>query len=151
MLHLLNPNPLNLALRLLCSATTTARIALPRSATPTATCFSIATPSSRPSNCCKRFSALMNTNPTSASLSPPVTGVQRVIGCSCGCLMRCVCVCIPSGARLTHSHHNQFDYVLQSMTLWRYILHNMYKLWTLAQEDLLDPENRYRLQDTGQG
>ncbi len=41
------------------------------------------------------------------------------------------------GARLTHSHGNQFDYVLQSMTLWKLILHNMYKLWMLAQVCML--------------
>jgi hypothetical protein len=82
------------------------------------------------------------------------------------------------GARLSHSHTHQFEYVLQSMTLWRHILHNMYKvtqhfvtctranpvnsdvlihlvlasqLWFMAEADLLDPANRYRLMDTGQG
>lgn len=55
------------------------------------------------------------------------------------------------GARLTHSHTRQYHYVLQSMTLWREVLHDMFKLWYLAEEDLLDPENDYRLTDTGQG
>eukprot|EP01122_Echinamoeba_exundans_P008345 TRINITY_DN2751_c0_g3_i1.p1 TRINITY_DN2751_c0_g3~~TRINITY_DN2751_c0_g3_i1.p1 ORF type:complete len:705 (+),score=190.15 TRINITY_DN2751_c0_g3_i1:161-2275(+) len=55
------------------------------------------------------------------------------------------------GARLTHSHTRQYHYVLQSMMLWREVLHDMFKLWYLAEEDLLDPENDYRLTDTGQG
>jgi hypothetical protein len=55
------------------------------------------------------------------------------------------------GARLTHSHQHQYEYCLQSMTLWRTILHNMYKLWMLTEADLLDPNNRYRLVNTGQG
>lgn len=56
-----------------------------------------------------------------------------------------------SGARLTHSHSRQYHYVLQSLTLWREILNDMYKLWYLAEEDLLDPQLPYRLADTGQG
>lgn len=56
-----------------------------------------------------------------------------------------------SGARLTHSHTRQYHYVLQSLTLWREILSDMYKLWYLAEQDLLDPHSSYRLADTGQG
>ena len=55
------------------------------------------------------------------------------------------------GARLTHSHTTQYFYALQSMTLWRFILSDMYKLWCLTEEDLLDPRNKYSLSDTGQG
>ena len=55
------------------------------------------------------------------------------------------------GARLTHNHQRQYAYVLQSLTLWREIQTDMFKLWMLAEEDLLDPTNRYRLADTGQG
>jgi hypothetical protein len=36
------------------------------------------------------------------------------------------------GARLTHSHNRQYNYVLQSLTLWREILHDFFKLWYLA-------------------
>ncbi len=32
-----------------------------------------------------------------------------------------------AGARLTHSHERQFHYVLQSLTLWREISHEVYK------------------------
>ena len=36
------------------------------------------------------------------------------------------------------------------MTLWREMLHDMFKLWYLAEEDLLESDNSYRLCDTGQ-
>lgn len=55
------------------------------------------------------------------------------------------------GARLTHSHSKQYQYALQTLTLWRNILHNMYKLWMQSEADLLDPANPYELKDTGQG
>eukprot|EP00698_Gefionella_okellyi_P020002 TRINITY_DN6221_c0_g1_i1.p1 TRINITY_DN6221_c0_g1~~TRINITY_DN6221_c0_g1_i1.p1 ORF type:complete len:623 (+),score=139.53 TRINITY_DN6221_c0_g1_i1:75-1871(+) len=55
------------------------------------------------------------------------------------------------GARLSHSHTKQFHYVNQSLTLWREVLHDMFRLWCLAEEDMLSPDNRYRLTDTGQG
>jgi len=55
------------------------------------------------------------------------------------------------GSRLSHDHANQYHYVLQSLTLWREIMHDMYRLWYLAEEDLLDPSNPYCLEETGQG
>jgi hypothetical protein len=55
------------------------------------------------------------------------------------------------GARLTHSHDRQYSYVLQSLTLWREIAQDMFRLWTLAEQDLLDPASPYALKDTGQG
>lgn len=55
------------------------------------------------------------------------------------------------GARLTHSHERQYTFVLQSLTLWREIAHEMFRLWTLAECDMLDENNSYRLQNTGQG
>ncbi|KAI9090158.1 hypothetical protein DFS34DRAFT_637830 [Phlyctochytrium arcticum] len=55
------------------------------------------------------------------------------------------------GARLSHDHNKQYQYVLQSLTLWREIMHDMFMLWTLAEQDLLSPNNPYRLRDTGQG
>ncbi|KAJ3272874.1 hypothetical protein HDV01_005197 [Terramyces sp. JEL0728] len=48
------------------------------------------------------------------------------------------------GARLSHGHEKQYQYVLQSLSLWR-------ELWTLAEDDLLEESNYYRLRDTGQG
>lgn len=54
-------------------------------------------------------------------------------------------------SRLTHNHEKQYNYVLQSLTLWKEIAYEMYKLWTLAEEDLLSGNNIYRLRDTGQG
>jgi len=55
------------------------------------------------------------------------------------------------GARLSHDHQRQYTFVLQSMTLWREVLDNMFQLWHLAEEDLLDEEHAYVLTDTGQG
>eukprot|EP00884_Botryococcus_braunii_P004593 jgi/Botrbrau1/14134/Bobra.182_3s0075.1 len=55
------------------------------------------------------------------------------------------------GARLTHNHERQYHYVLQSLTLWREISHEMFRLWMLAESDLLRESNTYRLTNTGQG
>ncbi|KAE9386766.1 hypothetical protein BT96DRAFT_927997 [Gymnopus androsaceus JB14] len=55
------------------------------------------------------------------------------------------------GARLSHDHSKQYSYVIQSLTLWREILHDMFHLWSLAEEDLLSDSISYRLRDTGQG
>ena len=38
------------------------------------------------------------------------------------------------GARLTHNHERQYAYVLQSLTLWREISTDMFRLWYLAEE-----------------
>lgn len=55
------------------------------------------------------------------------------------------------GARLSHSHSRQYSYVLQSLTLWREIMQDMFKLWCLAEGDMTNGNNRYRLANTGQG
>jgi hypothetical protein len=55
------------------------------------------------------------------------------------------------GARLSHAHKDQYEFVLQSLTLWKNITNDMFKLWCLAEDDLLDPENKYHLSNTGQG
>ncbi|KAH9938026.1 uncharacterized protein B0H18DRAFT_1080830 [Fomitopsis serialis] len=55
------------------------------------------------------------------------------------------------GARLTHDHSKQYAYVIQSLTLWREVLHDMFRLWSLAEQDLLSENAPYRLRDTGQG
>lgn len=47
------------------------------------------------------------------------------------------------GARLTHSHGRQYNYVLQSLTLWREITDDMFRLWCLAEEDILDSNNKF--------
>ncbi|KAJ2599587.1 hypothetical protein GGF40_002871 [Coemansia sp. RSA 1286] len=56
-----------------------------------------------------------------------------------------------NGARLTHSHESQYHYVMQTLTLWREMLHDMFMLWHQTDQDLLAPGNTYRLKDTGQG
>ncbi|OQS00503.1 hypothetical protein ACHHYP_03433 [Achlya hypogyna] len=55
------------------------------------------------------------------------------------------------GARLSHSHARQYHYVLQSLTLWREIAHDMFRLWCLTDDDLLATKSPYQLTDTGQG
>jgi hypothetical protein len=55
------------------------------------------------------------------------------------------------GARLSHGHEKQYQYVLQSLCLWREVLNEMFMLWMLAEQDLLCESNYYRLCDTGQG
>lgn len=56
-----------------------------------------------------------------------------------------------NGARLSHSHERQYYFALQSLTLWRDIIHEMFYLWHLAEEDLLSESVGYKLKDTGQG
>eukprot|EP00919_Chromeraceae_sp_WS-2016_P077992 GHVR01184486.1.p1 GENE.GHVR01184486.1~~GHVR01184486.1.p1 ORF type:complete len:389 (+),score=68.52 GHVR01184486.1:784-1950(+) len=56
-----------------------------------------------------------------------------------------------SGARLTHNHQRQYLYVKQTLVLWREVLKEMFVLWKKAEDDLLNPFNRYALRDTGQG
>ncbi|CAG8460466.1 1245_t:CDS:10 [Paraglomus occultum] len=55
------------------------------------------------------------------------------------------------GARLSHSHEMQYYYANQTLALWREIQHEMFKLWTMADHDMLSENNTYRLRDTGQG
>jgi hypothetical protein len=55
------------------------------------------------------------------------------------------------GARLTHSHDRQYNFALQSLTLWQEIVHDMFRLWCLAEQDLLSEKEPYKLEDTGQG
>jgi hypothetical protein len=55
------------------------------------------------------------------------------------------------GSCLHHDHSTQFHFVQQSLTLWRDILHDMFRLWMLSDFDLLDSRNGYRLRNTGQG
>ena len=53
------------------------------------------------------------------------------------------------GAMLSHDHSTQFNFVLQSLTLWREIMLNMPMLWCMADQDMISEP--YRLANTGQG
>lgn len=55
------------------------------------------------------------------------------------------------GSRLTHNHACQYSFVLQSLTLWKNICRKIYALWTISEEDMLNPNERYELRETGQG
>ncbi|CCH41087.1 hypothetical protein BN7_624 [Wickerhamomyces ciferrii] len=55
-----------------------------------------------------------------------------------------------SGARLTHDHDRQFQYVYQSLTLWSIIQREMIRLWSIADDDMFDGR-AYKLSFTGQG
>jgi hypothetical protein len=55
------------------------------------------------------------------------------------------------GARLSHNHERQYTYVMQSMMLWREVSNDMFKLWYLAENDLLREGAHYQLTNTGQG
>eukprot|EP00929_Paragymnodinium_shiwhaense_P118939 TRINITY_DN90839_c0_g1_i1.p1 TRINITY_DN90839_c0_g1~~TRINITY_DN90839_c0_g1_i1.p1 ORF type:complete len:631 (+),score=167.94 TRINITY_DN90839_c0_g1_i1:103-1995(+) len=55
------------------------------------------------------------------------------------------------GSCLSHNHRTQYTFVFQTLLLWREIMGNMFSLWLGTEDDLLDPQSRYRLCDTGQG
>jgi len=55
------------------------------------------------------------------------------------------------GSKLSHDHSTQFTFVLQSLMLWREVITNMFRLWVMAETDLLSTESTYLLRDTGQG
>jgi len=55
------------------------------------------------------------------------------------------------GSCLSHDHKTQYYFVLQSLSLWRDIMHDMFKLWICAESDMLDGASSYRLRNTGQG
>ncbi|KAF4677206.1 hypothetical protein FOL47_002769 [Perkinsus chesapeaki] len=56
------------------------------------------------------------------------------------------------GARLSHDHRRQYQYVLQSLTLWDEVLRNLIQLWHMVENDtIIKPVGGYRLADTGQG
>ena len=56
-----------------------------------------------------------------------------------------------NGARLSHSHELQYNYVRQSLALWSAILEDMFRLWYLSEQDLLSESQPYELSNTGQG
>jgi hypothetical protein len=55
------------------------------------------------------------------------------------------------GARLSHNHETQYNYVMQSLNLWASIIEDTFRLWYLSELDLLSSTQPYDLSDTGQG
>eukprot|EP01064_Diplonema_japonicum_P034326 TRINITY_DN7079_c0_g1_i1.p1 TRINITY_DN7079_c0_g1~~TRINITY_DN7079_c0_g1_i1.p1 ORF type:complete len:470 (+),score=112.07 TRINITY_DN7079_c0_g1_i1:47-1456(+) len=55
------------------------------------------------------------------------------------------------GSMLSHSHHSHYYYVLESLTLWKCIMSDIFNLWSVAEADMLDPSRQYRMRNTGQG
>ena len=55
------------------------------------------------------------------------------------------------GARLSHNHAIQFDFVYQTLTLWKNVGRDMFELWFLAERDLFSSTHTYSLRNTGQG
>lgn len=55
------------------------------------------------------------------------------------------------GSRLTHGHEMQYNFVLQSLALWKNISDQMFRLWIIAEDDLLNPDEPYEFRNTGQG
>ena len=51
----------------------------------------------------------------------------------------------------SHSHSDQYTFVLQTLVLWREIMTNMFELWRATESDLLGNGGHYRLCQTGQG
>eukprot|EP00924_Labyrinthula_sp_SR-Ha-C_P016805 maker-scaffold_6-snap-gene-15.19-mRNA-1 protein AED:0.01 eAED:0.01 QI:358/1/1/1/0.5/0.33/3/236/530 len=56
-----------------------------------------------------------------------------------------------NGSCLSHGHTTQFNFVFQSLTLWKNIISQFFQAWMLAERDLLLPGNGYSLTNTGQG
>jgi len=54
------------------------------------------------------------------------------------------------GSKLSHSHSQQYQFVLQSLMLWREVQRQIFRLWLAADADLLHTGG-YRLVNTGQG
>ncbi|CAM9844253.1 unnamed protein product [Chrysoparadoxa australica] len=55
------------------------------------------------------------------------------------------------GHRLSHSHREQYYYVLQSLILWKEVVESMLEFWSAGEKDLLDPRSPHSLRNTGQG
>jgi len=55
------------------------------------------------------------------------------------------------GSRLSHDHAKQYHFCLQSLTLWRNIAFDMFQLWFMVEQDILDEKHPYEFRDTGQG
>ena len=59
------------------------------------------------------------------------------------------------GSKLSHSHQAHYWYVVESLTLWRCMMANLFHLWSTAEDDMLAPSAShsasYHLRNTGQG
>jgi len=55
------------------------------------------------------------------------------------------------GSCLSQNHQTHYFFCMQSLMMWRDVLHDMFYLWFMAEEDLLDRNSYYHLRNTGQG
>eukprot|EP00755_Sulcionema_specki_P021996 Sspe_Gene.75441::Locus_47137_Transcript_1_1_Confidence_1.000_Length_1374::g.75441::m.75441 len=55
------------------------------------------------------------------------------------------------GSCLTHSHSQHYGYVLESLTLWKVIMKDIFHLWSCVDRDMLDSRSDYQFRYTGQG
>lgn len=56
------------------------------------------------------------------------------------------------GAVLSHTHEEQFHYVMESLVLWEIVQRKIFLLWSAAEKDMLfDGGGRYHFSNTGQG
>lgn len=54
------------------------------------------------------------------------------------------------GSCLTHSHQQQHQYVMESLTLWEIIHRDIFDFWECVEKDMIGA-SRYRFANTGQG
>ncbi|ORC91429.1 uncharacterized protein TM35_000064340 [Trypanosoma theileri] len=56
------------------------------------------------------------------------------------------------GAKFSHDHRQQCQYVTESLTLWENVQRNIFEFWQVSEDDMLiDGDGQYRFVNTGQG
>ncbi|KEG12861.1 hypothetical protein DQ04_01371080 [Trypanosoma grayi] len=56
------------------------------------------------------------------------------------------------GAKFSHDHRRQCQYVMESLTLWENVQRNIFEFWQVSEDDMLiEGEGFYSFTNTGQG